>query len=127
MDSKGYVALMQVPLDRAAVQGMVALWIEHYPRLEQVCPGDQAGVLTVTVDTPDAILWENNLQFRVVSGEDFAWIYLTLDRRIIETTSLPHEENTLALDVLLDLEGLEEVVDQHNDRRLDALEKAGLL
>ncbi|MEM6823424.1 MAG: hypothetical protein AAF558_15965 [Verrucomicrobiota bacterium] len=127
MHSKGYVAVFKEALDRGAVTGIVQCWLDQYPRIEQVCPGDQAGVVTLPVTNPEAILWEKNLQFRILSGEAFTWIYLTLDRHIIETTGLPDPENTLPLDVFVELEGISEVVDQKNDRRLDELEKAGLL
>jgi hypothetical protein len=127
MDSKGYVAIFKEPLGKEAVREFAQLWLEQYSRLEQVCPGQNAGTVTLKVDNVDALLWEKNMQFRVMSGEDFSWIYLNMEGRVIETSGLPYETNTLPLDVLVELEGIEEVVDQQNERRLDELEKIGLL
>ena len=48
-------------------------------------------------------------------------------RRVIETSGLPNEKIPLSLDVLLELTGVTEVVDQSDDRRLDELERDGLM
>jgi len=127
MDSKRFIAVMQKPLEAEAVRGIVGQWMDTFPRVEQVCPGPQAGPVTVTLQKPANIIWEKNLQFRVLNGEDFSWIYLTLEERVIETSGLDHESNTLPLDVLVDIEGIDEVIDQKNERRLDELEKTGIL
>ncbi len=127
MDSKGYVAIFKQALGKNKVKDFVRVWLDHYPRVEQVCPGQGAGTVTLTIENADAILWEPNLQFRVMSGEDFAWIYLTFEGRVIETSGLAYETNTLPLDVLVELEGIEEVIDQRNERRLDELEAIGIL
>ncbi|MGF1677805.1 MAG: hypothetical protein ACFCUX_01275 [Candidatus Methylacidiphilales bacterium] len=127
MESKGYIALTSAPLEKRAVTEIIEGWTAQYPRVEQVCPGAQAGTLTVLIHQPEDILWDQHLQFRVLSGEEFTWIYITLGHRIIETSGLSYEANTLPLDVLLDCAGIEEVIDQSNERRLDELEKAGLL
>jgi len=127
MDSKGYVAVFIDPLGKDEVREFAQVWLDQYPRLEQVCPGQGAGTVTLQIEKVDALLWEKNMQFRVMSGEDFTWIYLNLDGRVIETSGLPYETNTLPLDVLVELDGIEEVVDQQNERRLDELEEAGIL
>lgn len=69
----------------------------------------------------------DHLQFRVIQGDDFSWAYLTRGRRVIETTGLPNEKIPLSLDILLELTGVTEVVDQSDDRRLDELERDGLM
>jgi len=127
MDSKGFVAVLEKPLDRGRATEIVSDWLERFPRVEQVCPGPQAGTVTVHLQKASSILWENHLQFRVLNGDDFTWVYLTLEERVVETTGLPHEANTLPLDVLIEIPEIEEVVDQRNERRLDELEAAGLL
>jgi len=127
MDSKGYVAIFTEPVGKEEVRDFVQVWLDQYPRLEQVCPGQGAGTVTLKIEKVDALLWEKNLQFRVMSGEDFTWIYLDLDGRVLETSGLPFETNTLPLDVLVELEGIQEVIDQKNEKRLEELEKAGLL
>ena len=67
------------------------------------------------------------MQFRMIEGDDFAWIYLSLGRRVAETSGLPHADNLAPLHALAELPGLQEVVDQINERRLDQLESEGLL
>ena len=52
---------------------------------------------------------------------------LDFERIVIETTGLPHEKISLCLDILLELPGVTEIVDQHDDRRLDELERDGLM
>lgn len=127
MDSKGYVALFHEALSKDSIRSCVRIWLESYERVEQTCPGPHAGGTTLTLTKEEDILWEQNLQFRVLSGEDFAWIYVSPLGRVMETSGLPYADNTLPLDVLIDLPDLEEVIDQENDRRLDQLEAEGLL
>ncbi len=127
MISKGYVALFSAPLDKPIVRTHVKMWISSYPKLEQVCPGPHAGNTTIEIRSPDDILWETNLQFRISSDITFTWAYLSLDRRIIETSGVPDDANTLPLDILIDLPGLQEIIDQANDHRLDQLEAQGLM
>jgi hypothetical protein len=40
---------------------------------------------------------------------------------------LPHEKIALCLDILLEIQGVTEIVDQSDDRRLDELERDGLM
>jgi hypothetical protein len=63
----------------------------------------------------------------VIQGDDFSRAYLTRNRRVIETTGLPNEKIALCLDILLELTGVTEIVDQSDDRRLDELERDGLM
>jgi hypothetical protein len=127
MISKGFVGVFDTPFTKEQVGAFVDAWIGSQFQVEQVCPGPHAGNTTVSIAAAGDVLWEDHLQFRVLSGVIFSWVYLTLGRRVIETSGMPDDGNTLPLDVLLDLPGLEEVVDQANDRRLDELEKEGLM
>ena len=102
-------------------------WLERFSRVEQVVPGAQAGNSTVTLTSAKEFLPSDHLQFRVIQGEDFSWAYLTRGRRVIETTGLPHEKIALCLDILLEIQGVTEIVDQSDDRRLDELERDGLM
>jgi hypothetical protein len=45
----------------------------------------------------------------------------------METTGFQDHENSLCLEVLLELPGVAEVVDEKNQRRLEELEKAGII
>lgn len=125
METKGYIAIFEDALDKEAVKDFVKIWSSDYDRLEQVVPGNSNS--TVILKSEDEILWEDNLQFRVSAGEDFTWVYLSLHHLVIETSGMPHEENTLPLDVLAELPRINEVVNQENERRLDELEAEGLL
>jgi hypothetical protein len=125
--SKGYVGVFDAPFTKASVRTFIETWLGANLQVEQVCPGPHAGNTTLALTDPDTILWETNLQFRILSSSLFSWAYLSLDRRVIETSGLPDEGNTLPLDILLDLPGLQEIVDQANDRRLDQLEAEGLM
>lgn len=127
MISKGFVALFGAPLDKAGVEACVSSWLERFEKLEQVAPQMGHDIATVTVSSPSDIMWENSLQFRVLNGDDFAWIYITMNRSAIETSGLPKEEISLCLDVLLELPNVIEIIDERNDRRLDQLEAEGLL
>jgi hypothetical protein len=81
----------------------------------------------VTLTSPQELLPSDHLQFRVIQGDDVSWAYLTRNRRVIETTGLPNEKIALCLDILLELTGVTEIVDQSDDRRLDELERDGLM
>ena len=127
MISKGFVGLFAEPFTRATVGAFVGVWLGGGYQVEQVCPGTAAGNTTISIKEPSDILWEQNLQFRVLNDVTFSWAYLTLGRRVIETSGLPDEGNILPLEVLADLPGLTEVIDQINERRLDQLEAEGLM
>ncbi|MDX6766387.1 MAG: hypothetical protein SFU85_06315 [Candidatus Methylacidiphilales bacterium] len=127
MISQGYVGLFDEPFDREGVAGLVESWLGAGLQVEQVCPGNHAGNTTLSLKSPADILWEQHLQFRVLNGVTFAWAYLSLDRRVVETSGMPDEGITLPLEILAELPGLVEVVDQINERRLDQLEAEGLL
>lgn len=127
MISRGYVAVFSQAHTDASIRAILDSWLSRFERVEQVVPGTQAGNTTVTLANPDELLKSDHLQFRVIQGQDFAWAYLTRGRRVIETTGLPNEKIALCLDILLELPGVTEIVDQHDDRRLDELERDGLM
>ena len=127
MISRGYVAVFSQAHTDASIRVILDSWLSRFERVEQVVPGTQAGNTTITLANPDELLKSDHLQFRVIQGQDFAWAYLTRGRRVIETTGLPNEKIALCLDVLLELPGVTEIVDQHDDRRLDELERDGLM
>lgn len=127
MISKGFVAVTEAPIDREFVRACVGTWLERFERVEQVAPMAGNSISTLAVAKADDLMWEDNMQFRVLNGPDFAWVYLTLERQAIETSGLPAGEISLCLEVLLELPGITEVVDQINNRRLDQLEAEGIL
>ena len=124
MDVKGFVAVFKVAHDRASISECVASWLERFEKVEQVIPGMEG---TAELKEPSEIMWEDNLQFRVMCGEQFAWVYVTLDKLAMETTGFQDAEISFCLEVLLELPNVIEVVDEKNQRRLDELEKAGII
>ena len=127
MISRGYVAVFSEPHTDASIRSILESWFDRFSRIEQVIPGAQAGNSTVTLTSPQELLPSDHLQFRVIQGDDFTWAYMTRNRRVIETTGLPNEKIALCLDILLELTGVTEIVDQSDDRRLDELERDGLM
>ena len=127
MISRGYVAVFSEPHTDASIRSILESWFDRFSRIEQVIPGAQAGNSTVTLTSPQELLPSDHLQFRVIQGDDFTWAYLTRNRRVIETTGLPNEKIALCLDILLELTGVTEIIDQSDDRRLDELERDGLM
>lgn len=127
MDSKGYVALFHYPLTKDKIGSFLQAWIDCYDRVEQTCPGPAAGGVTVLLKSREEILWETNLQFRILMGGEFTWVYLNLNSRTLETSGLPFADNTMPLDVLVELPDLAEIIEQHNEKRLDQLEAEGLM
>jgi hypothetical protein len=124
MLQKGYVALFEKALDRASVSECVASWLERFERVEQVIPRMEG---TLEVREPSEIMWEQHLQFRVLNGEQFSWVYVSLDKPAMETTGFQDAEISLCLEVLLELPNVAEVIDEKNQRRLDELERAGII
>ena len=127
MISRGYVAVLAEPHTDDSIRKFIESWLARFERVEQVVPGIQAGNTTTALQNPKDLIPSDHLQFRVILGTDFAWAYLTRGRRVIETTGLHHEKISLCLDILLELPGVTEIVDQHDDRRLDELERDGLM
>jgi hypothetical protein len=127
MISKGYVGLFRNGLHEVQIGGFVEGWLEGFDRVEQVIPGRGAGNATFVVSGREQVVWAPHLQFRVTSGEDFAWVYISMGRRVVETSGLPYGDNLVPLNVLAGLDGLEEVIDQGNERRLGELESEELM
>ncbi len=127
LERKGYVGLFAEPLNRERIAELVMLWIERHGSVEQIF-GAGGQVLTQRVHAVGELMWEDNLQFRIVAGEQFAWIYMTINRQVVETSGLiPESGDALCRDVLEELPGCCEIIDDHNDRRLDELEAKGLM
>ena len=127
MISRGYVAVFADSHTDNSIRKILESWLGRFEKVEQVVPGIQAGNTTTALQDPKDLIPSDHLQFRVIQGGDFAWAYLTRGRRVIETTGLPQEKISLCLDILLELSGVTEIVDQHDDRRLDELERDGLM
>src|SRR5262245_33830042 len=127
MISKGYVAIFSEAHTKKNVTAFVKSWLERFQKVEQVTPEGGTHIGTLTIQSPTDLMWSEHLQFRVTNGDEFTWIYLTLNRRAIETTGLPADEIALCLDVLMELPHVTEVIDAHNDKRLDQCEAEGLL
>jgi hypothetical protein len=124
MIQKGFIAVFEKDLGKQDVSECVASWLERFEKVEQVVPG-MGG--TLEVKEVGEIMWEPSLQFRVLNGEQFAWVYVSLDRRAMETTGFQDAEISFCLEVLLELPGVAEVIDEKNQRRLEELEKAGII
>jgi hypothetical protein len=124
MDKKGFIAIFEKAHDRVQISECVASWLERFEKVEQVVPKMEG---TLEVKEPSEIMWEANLQFRVLNGEQFAWVYVSLDKQAMETTGFQDAEISFCLEVLLELPGVAEVIDEKNQRRLDELEKAGII
>lgn len=121
----GFVAVFDEPLNEAMLRYFVDNWLERYERIEQVVERD---VATTRVEGSGEIRWEKHLQFRILNGEEFAWVYVTRDSKVMETTGMPSgEQASLCLELLLDLPGLREIVSDDNEARLSQLEGEGLL
>ncbi len=127
LERQGFVGLFLEPLGQERIEELALLWIERYGRVEQTI-GTGAQALTQKIETARDIRWEDHLQFRVLSGEQFAWIYVSRNARVVETSGLaPEWGDILSRDVLTDLPGCAEIIDDRNDHRLDQLEAQGLM
>ena len=127
LERQGFVGLFSEPLAKPRIEEIVSLWIERFGNVEQIL-GKIGQVLTVKIQSTSDLIWEKDLQFRILHGEQFAWVYLTMDRYIIETSGLVSENaSSLCRDVFKNLDGCKEIIDEHNNRRLDELETQGLL
>ncbi|MEZ5406328.1 MAG: hypothetical protein R3F23_09280 [Verrucomicrobiia bacterium] len=74
------------------------------------------------------VIWDENLQFRILNGDEFSWVYLTRNKFIIETTGQPNgEEVSLCLNLLTELPELKTVIPDSDEKRLEELEKQGLI
>jgi hypothetical protein len=98
--------------------------LERFEKVEQVAPKME---FTLEIKGAKEIIWDPLLQFRVSNGEQFAWAYITLEKNTMETTGFADAEISFCLEVLLELPDVTEIVDEKNQRRLDELEKAGVI
>lgn len=127
LERAGYVGLFQEPLDRERIAGVVRSWIDRFGAIEQTA-GNGPHALTLPVRNVSDIVWQRDLQFRILSGGQFAWIYMTMDRRVVETSGLaPKSGASLCRDVLDGAPGCGEIIDERNEARLDQLEKLGVM
>jgi hypothetical protein len=124
MDRKGFIAVFESDLDKEQISECVGSWLERFEKVEQVVPKMEG---TLEVKSAKEIMWEPHLQFRVLNGEQFSWVYASLDKRSMETTGFQDAEISFCLEVLLELPGVAEVIDEKNQRRLDELEKAKII
>jgi len=124
MEKKGFVAVFEKALDRTLISECVASWLERFEKVEQVVPKMEG---TLEVKEPSEIMWEPHVQFRVLNGEQFSWVYVSLDKLAMETTGFQDAEISFCLEVLLELPFVAEVVDEKNHKRLEQLEKAGII
>jgi len=129
MISQGYIAIFSLPLTPELIGDIVQSWLNRFEQVEQVAPHTGKGPgFTLSVKEPKDIMFANDaLQFRVVMQAHFSWIYLTVNRRAIETSGLPGEEGSLSLEVLLELPSVLEIIPEEDDRRLEELEAEGIL
>jgi hypothetical protein len=124
MEKKGFIAVFGKPFTRERVADCVASWLDRFEKVEQVAPANE---FTLEIKSANEIIWDANLQFRVSNADLFAWIYVTLDKAAMETTGFADAEISFCLQVLLELPDTVEIVDEKNQRRLDELEKTGLI
>lgn len=73
------------------------------------------------------IFWEEHPQFRIAEGETFAWVYLSMRRKSVETTGFSTSGIPLSLEVLLELPRVCEIIDEKDEARLNELEREGIL
>ncbi|MDD2676694.1 MAG: hypothetical protein PHP75_04420 [Methylacidiphilaceae bacterium] len=124
----GFVALFEEPLDRERVEEMVTHWIARFERVEQALPGGKgAGAATMEIRAASDLFWEEYPQLRISEGETFAWVYLGMTRRSIETTGFSTSGIPLSLELLLELPRICEIIDEKNEERLTQLERQGIL
>jgi hypothetical protein len=124
MERKGFIAVFETELGKKEISECLDSWTERFEKVEQVVPKMEG---TLEVKSSQEIMWEPNLQFRVLNGEQFAWVYVSLDKRAMETTGFQDAEISFCLEVLLELPGIAEIIDEKNQRRLDELEKAKII
>ncbi len=123
--SVGFVALVARPITADDVRGFVSQWMENFERVEQVIPGQ---VATTRIQNPNEVMIREHMQFRILNGDQFAWVYATLQRRSIETTGMPNgDQPSLSLGILTELIGITQIIPDYEERKLDTLEAEGLL
>jgi hypothetical protein len=124
MEKKGFVGIFGQEFTRERVSECVASWLERFEKVEQVAPANE---FTLEIKDANEIIWDGNLQFRVSHADLFAWAYITLGHASMETTGFADGEISFCLQILLELPDTVEIVDEKNQRRLDELEKTGVI
>lgn len=121
----GFVAVFEKSLDRPLIETIINSWLERFEKVEQVASRD---VATFSIQTLEDVIWDENLQFRILNDSEFSWAYLTQHSRVIETTGQPQgDQVSLCLTLLTDLPELKIIVPDSDEKRLEALEKQGLI
>jgi len=127
MISKGYVGLFSKSIDRNVMHKIIECWLERFEKLEQLVPGDAQGTSALSIKSTTDMMWHKNMEFRAIQGEEFTWIYVQADSKVMETSGFPSEQLSLSVDVFVDLPGIIEIIDDEDDKRLNELEKQGIL
>lgn len=128
MISKGFVAISAQSISDTVIRGYIQSWLTRFGRVEQVSPHDTHGNVTIHIKTVEDYLPHDQVQFRILNNGDFTWAYITRDRFAIETSGFASDSQiSLSLEVLLELSDIKEIIHDHDDARLDALEAQGLL
>ncbi|MBX7157477.1 MAG: hypothetical protein K1X66_03725 [Verrucomicrobiae bacterium] len=121
----GFVAVFEQALDRPRLEAILASWLNRFEKVEQVASHD---VATFSIQTLKDIIWDENLQFRILNGDEFSWVYLTQNKFIIETTGQPHGDDvSLCLNLLTELPNLKTIIPDSDEKRLEELEKQGFI
>lgn len=127
MISKGYVGLFSKSIDRNVMHKIIECWLERFEKLEQLVPGDAQGTSALSIKSTTDMMWHKNMEFRAIQGEEFTWIYVQADSKVMETSGFPSEQLSLSVDVFVDLPGIIEIIDDEDEKRLNELEKQGIL
>jgi len=127
MISKGYVGLFSSPIDRKTMGTIIECWLERFEKIEQLVPGDSQGTSALSIKSASDLMWHTNMEFRAIQGDDFTWVYVKADSKVMETSGFPSEQISLSVDVFIELPGIIEIIDDEDEKRLSELEKLGLL
>lgn len=123
----GYVALLKTPLTPELLGAIVENWLARFDKVEQLQSSGKT-LSAISIHSPQDVVWEKDPQFRVLAGEQFAWVYCTAERRIIESDGLADPGGqALSLAVFAEIAECECVVSDRDDRTLDQWEQAGLM
>ena len=106
---------------------IIECWLERFEKLEQLVPGDAQGTSALSIKSTTDMMWHKNMEFRAIQGEEFTWIYVQADSKVMETSGFPSEQLSLSVDVFVVLPGIIEIIDDEDEKRLNELEKQGIL
>ena len=130
LERRGYVALLDEPLNPERLAEILENWLSRFESVEQLTSVEGAKVAAAAfpIRSMKDVRWEKDLQFRVLAGEQFAWVYLTADRRIIESDGLVGTGGgILSRDLFTEIPFCERVVSDRDDETLDSWEAKGLM